>query len=89
VLQNRVVTPIGCNKSVSVDVRLVCATNRNLSEMVAAGSFREDLLYRINTIHVDIPPLRERREDIVALADFFLKKFCGNLPETHTHSTTR
>ncbi|HDR51141.1 MAG TPA: sigma-54-dependent Fis family transcriptional regulator [Mariniphaga anaerophila] len=77
VLQNRMVTPIGCNKSVSVDVRLVCATNRNLSEMVAGGSFREDLLYRINTIHIDIPPLRERKEDIVAVADFFLKKYCG------------
>ncbi|MBW6534489.1 MAG: sigma-54 dependent transcriptional regulator [Mariniphaga sp.] len=77
VMQNRSITPVGSNKSVSVNVRLVCATNRNLGEMVADGSFREDLLYRINTIHIDIPPLRERKEDIVALADFFLKKYCG------------
>ncbi len=77
VMQNRSITPVGSNKSVSVDVRLVCATNRNLGEMVADGSFREDLLYRINTIHVDIPSLRERKVDIVALADFFLKKYCG------------
>jgi DNA-binding NtrC family response regulator len=77
VLQNRSVTPVGSNKPVPVDVRLVCATNRNLGEMVADGTFREDLLYRINTIHIDIPPLHERKEDIVALAEFFLKNYCG------------
>jgi DNA-binding NtrC family response regulator len=77
VLQNRNITPVGSNKPVPVDIRLVCATNRNLGEMVAEGTFREDLLYRINTIQIDIPPLCERKEDIDALADFFLKKYCG------------
>jgi len=73
VLQNRMVTPIGSNKPVSVDIRLICATNRNFDKMVADGTFREDLLYRINTIHIEIPPLRERKEDILAIAEYFLK----------------
>ncbi len=76
VLQSRRVTPVGSNKPVPVDVRLVCATNQNLDEMVAAGEFREDLLYRINTIHIEIPPLRERKEDIAALAQHFSKIYC-------------
>jgi DNA-binding NtrC family response regulator len=76
-IQNRSVTPIGSNKPLPVDIRLVCATNQNLDEMVADGSFREDLLYRINTIHIEIPPLRERKEDIVAIADYFLKIYCN------------
>ncbi|MCE4562941.1 sigma-54-dependent Fis family transcriptional regulator [Maribellus sp. CM-23] len=84
-LQNREVTPIGSNKTVPVDIRLICATNRNLDEMVADGAFREDLLYRINTIHIEIPPLRERREDIVAIAAYFLKIYCNKYrkPEMH------
>ena len=73
VLQNRVVTPIGSNKPVAVDVRLICATNCNIDQMVNEGSFREDLLYRINTIQIEIPPLRERKEDIAAIANYFLK----------------
>jgi DNA-binding NtrC family response regulator len=73
VLQNRSVTPIGSNKPVPVNVRLICATNQNPETMVASGAFRQDLLYRINTIHIEIPPLRERREDIVAITDYFLK----------------
>jgi len=77
VLQNRTVIPIGSNKPVPVDIRLVCATNRNLDEMVASGQFREDLLYRINTIHIEIPPLRERKEDIAAIANHFLKVYCS------------
>lgn len=81
-LQNREVTPIGSNKTVPVDIRLICATNRNLDEMVADGAFREDLLYRINTIHIEIPPLRERREDIVAIAGYFLKIYCNKYRKT-------
>ena len=77
VLQNRTITPIGSNKPVPVDIRLICATNRNLSEMVTDGSFREDLLYRLNTIQIEIPPLRERDEDILAIADYFLKIYCN------------
>jgi DNA-binding NtrC family response regulator len=75
VIQNKTITPIGSNKSIQVDVRLICATNQNLQEMVKQGGFREDLLYRINTIQINIPPLRERGNDIVELANFFLKKF--------------
>ena len=76
-LQSRTVTPIGSNKPIPVDIRLICATNRNLPAMVSDGSFRQDLLYRINTIHIEVPPLRERKEDIIALADFYLQKYCA------------
>lgn len=74
-LENREITRIGANKSIPVDIRLISATNRDLNEMVEKDEFREDLLYRINTIHIHIPPLRERGNDILVLADFFLKKF--------------
>lgn len=75
VLQNREVVRVGSNRPIPVDIRLICATNRNLHQMVADGLFREDLLYRINTIQIEVPPLRERGEDISVLTDFFLKKF--------------
>jgi DNA-binding NtrC family response regulator len=75
VLQKRTITRIGSNVPVPVDIRLICATNRNLEKMVKDGLFREDLLYRINTIQIEIPPLRTRGNDIIELADFFLKKF--------------
>ncbi|HRX11056.1 MAG TPA: sigma-54 dependent transcriptional regulator, partial [Draconibacterium sp.] len=68
VLQNRMVTPIGSNQPIQIDIRLICATNRNISQMVDEGTFREDLLYRINTIQIEIPPLRERKKDIIAIA---------------------
>ena len=74
-IQNRSVVRVGSNKPIKVDIRLISATNCNLVQMVADGLFREDLLYRINTIHIEVPPLRERDEDILVLADFFLKKF--------------
>lgn len=74
VLQNREVTRLGSNQPVPVDIRLVCATNRNLPALVKEGLFREDLLYRINTIHIELPPLRDRGEDVLVLAEFFLKK---------------
>lgn len=76
-IQNKSVVRVGSNKSVNVDIRLVCATNCNLEQMVADGLFREDLLYRINTIQIEVPPLRDRGEDIMILADFFLKKFAN------------
>ncbi len=75
VLQNRTITRVGDNNPVSVDVRLICATNCNLLQMVANGLFREDLLYRINTIHIELPPLRNRKSDIAELALFFLNKY--------------
>jgi len=75
VLQNRTVIRVGDNNPVNVDVRLICATNCNLLQMVANGLFREDLLYRINTIHIELPPLRNRKSDIAELALFFLNKY--------------
>ena len=75
-LQRRSVVRVGSNTPIPVDIRLICATNRHLSEMVAKGTFREDLLYRINTIHLEIPPLRQRTEDIVPLAESFIERFC-------------
>ena len=75
VLQNRQITPLGSNRSIDVNIRLICATNRDLAHMIDEGSFREDLLYRINTIHLEVPPLRERGKDIILLSEFFLKKY--------------
>lgn len=74
-IQNKTVVRVGSNKPIAVDIRLVCATNCNLDKMVADGIFREDLLYRINTIHIEVPALREREKDVLLLADFYLKKF--------------
>lgn len=75
VLQNRSVTKVGDNIPTNVDVRLICATNCILPKLVAEGNFREDLLYRINTIHIELPPLRDRVTDISELAMFFLRKY--------------
>lgn len=75
-IQRRSIVRVGSNESFPINIRLICATNRNIQEMVHLGEFREDLLYRINTIHVEIPPLRERKEDIVPLAKQFISRFC-------------
>lgn len=74
-LQSRKVTRVGSNSSIPIDIRLISATNKDLFKSVQNSDFREDLLYRINTIHIEVPPLRERREDIVLLSNFFLEKF--------------
>lgn len=74
-IQNRQISRIGSNQTIPVDIRLICATNKNLEQMVHEGLFREDLLYRINTIQIEVPPLRERGNDILVLTDFFLKKY--------------
>jgi DNA-binding NtrC family response regulator len=76
VLQNRQITKVGSNKQVPVDIRLICATNCDLMKMVGEGRFREDLLYRINTIMIEVPPLRDRVDDIPILANYFLKAYC-------------
>lgn len=75
VLQNGEFERVGGTKTLKVDVRLICATNRNLSEEVRKGRFREDLYYRINVICVDVPPLRERKDDILPLANYFIDHF--------------
>lgn len=75
VLQERHLTPLGSNKAVPIDVRLICATNKNLDKMVVEGLFRQDLLFRINTIQIDLPPLRERDGDIEIMAESFLKRY--------------
>ncbi len=74
-LQSRSVVRVGSNTPIPVNIRLISATNRDLQDMVKKEIFREDLLYRINTIHVEIPPLRERPEDIVPLSEIFLSKY--------------
>ena len=76
-LQRRSIVRVGGSSPIPIDVRLICATNRDLREMVAKGEFREDLLYRINTIHLHLPALRERREDIPALAHLFLDRYAS------------
>jgi len=76
-IQSGKIVRIGSNIPIDVDIRLISATNRNLFDMTAQGRFREDLLYRINTIHIDLPPLRQRREDILPLARLFLKRYAA------------
>lgn len=76
VLQSRKVVRLGSNKETSIDVRLICATNMPLYQMVSEGKFRQDLLYRINTVEISLPPLRERLEDIEPLAEYYLEVYC-------------
>jgi transcriptional regulator with PAS, ATPase and Fis domain len=76
VLDDQVIMPVGSTQTVKVDVRLVAATNANLEEEVRAKRFREDLFYRLNVFTVQIPPLRERREDIELLVDHFVNMYC-------------
>jgi Nif-specific regulatory protein len=73
VLQERSFERLGSNSTINVNIRLICATNRNLSEMVQQGKFREDLFYRLNVVQMHLPPLRERRDDISLLAQHFLQ----------------
>jgi DNA-binding NtrC family response regulator len=80
-LQERKIRRVGGTHEINVDVRVIAATNRDLRAMVADGRFRDDLYYRLNVLSIDVPPLRERREDIPVLIDFFLKK--------HTRNTSR
>ncbi|TSA45620.1 sigma-54-dependent Fis family transcriptional regulator [bacterium] len=72
VLQQSSVTPLGSTKSYPIDVRILCATNHDLKEMVREGDFRADLYYRLNVVNLEVPPLRHRREDIMPLAEYFL-----------------
>jgi len=75
VLQEKKFTPVGSNREIEMNVRIVAATNRNLEQMIKEGTFREDLFYRLNVLPVQLPPLRERKNDIEALAKYFIEKF--------------
>lgn len=77
VLQQRKIIRVGTNTPRDIDIRLVCATNRDLPRMVAEGDFRQDLFYRINTVTICLPPLRERKQDIPLLVEMFVKKYAG------------
>jgi two-component system, NtrC family, response regulator AtoC len=79
VLQEHEFERLGGTRTVRVDVRLVAATNRDLAGMVAQGTFREDLYYRLNVVSIEMPPLRDRKDDITALATFFIRRFSGEL----------
>ena len=76
VLQSRQIVRVGSNRQVPVNIRLICATNCDLMKLVGEGRFREDLLYRINTIMIEVPPLRDRVDDIPILANYFLRIYC-------------
>ena len=74
-IEKRQISRLGSTQTVPIDVRLICATNADIRQMVEDGNFRQDLLYRINTIEIHIPPLRERGNDIILLADHFLDRY--------------
>ena len=76
-LQNRNITRVGSNKVIPVDIRLISATNLNIQERIESGRFREDLLYRLNTIHLELPPLRERGDDILLFIDYFIRRYAN------------
>lgn len=75
VLQNRSITKVGDTKAIPLDIRLICATNKDLPQMVSEGTFREDLYYRINTVTLHLPPLRERTDEIASLVPYFIEQF--------------
>jgi transcriptional regulator with PAS, ATPase and Fis domain len=89
-VEEKKITPIGSSKSIPVSVKIVSATNQNLEEMVEKKSFRMDLFYRLNTMQIHIPPLRERCDDIVQLAEYFINIFCKefNHPALTLHTDT-
>jgi transcriptional regulator with GAF, ATPase, and Fis domain len=89
VLQEHEFERLGGTRTIRVDVRLIAATNRDLSAMVAAGHFREDLYYRLNVVSVETPPLRERKDDILPLATHFIRRFAGELRSGSTASTAK
>ncbi|MDC1105202.1 sigma-54 dependent transcriptional regulator [Prolixibacteraceae bacterium] len=88
-LQTRTITKLGSNRSESFDVRLICATNMNLTEMIQKGQFREDLFYRVNTIQIELPPLRRRGHDIILLANHFLKQYGKKYNKPSLHLSTK
>ncbi|MDR3569245.1 MAG: sigma-54 dependent transcriptional regulator [Syntrophobacteraceae bacterium] len=89
VLQSKEIKPLGDTKSIHIDVRLVASTNRNLAEKIKRGEFREDLFYRLNVLPIELPPLRERREDILLLVHHFLEKHCREFKRPPKEVSTR
>jgi DNA-binding NtrC family response regulator len=87
VLQTRRVTPVGSNIEIPVDIRLISATNKNLTQMISSNQFRQDLMYRMNTIQIHLPPLRERIEDIDELADHFIQLYGKKYGRNNIHLT--
>jgi DNA-binding NtrC family response regulator len=85
VLQEGTIEPLGSHRPISLDVRLICATHRNLKQMIAAGTFREDLYYRLNVLDIHVPPLRNRRSDLPLLVAHFFRKFAGDNRELKMH----
>lgn len=81
-IEKRQISRLGSTQAVPIDVRLICATNADIRRMVDEGSFRQDLLYRINTIEIHIPPLRERGNDIILLAEYFLDRYARKYKKT-------
>ncbi len=88
VLQEREITPLGSNTKIPLDVRIICATNKKLEQMVSDGTFREDLYFRLNVIPLPVPPLRERKEDLPLLIDYFLEKYCLEMNRENKHFST-
>ena len=88
-IQKKEISPVGSTKKIPLDIRIISATNAHLTDMVQTGNFREDLLYRLNTIRIDLPPLRERKEDIPELVHFYLHKFKSKYkkPNLNPHKT--
>lgn len=79
VLESKKFTRVGGNKEISSDFRVICATNRDLKNLVEKGQFREDLYYRLNVVNIFVPPLRDRKEDIPLLVDYFIRKYCTSM----------
>jgi transcriptional regulator with PAS, ATPase and Fis domain len=82
VIQDRAVTPLGSSESIPVDVRIIAATNRDMAQQVKAGAFREDLYFRLNVVQIHVPPLRQRPEEIIPLAQLFLEQQAEFYEET-------
>lgn len=82
-IQKKEITPLGSNAAVPVDIRLITATNKNIEQLIDKGLFREDLYYRINTIQMELPPLRKRKEDILPIANHYLKIYAGKYEKPH------
>jgi Nif-specific regulatory protein len=88
ILQEKEFERVGGNKPISVDIRVIAATNRDLSEMVRQGTFREDLFYRLNVFPIDVPPLRQRGNDIITLAEYFMRGYAAEVNKKMTSIST-